>query len=453
MHRSIALEVDKNPKLLDTGYTISILESLVVSLLAQNANLLNHKIELICQRLKHAVTPTEVVEWLLNFAEADQPHVLDLLLLHEYITSNDIFGSYHDSFKRICDQLHKGSTVIVHPIGEFGKSGTAMAYYAKKAIKPFQDDYTFHFYDNHKKFKTKRQENNNIANLSIVFIDDIYGSGESALNYIRTFVAPQLNGHPSLRLYFVSIAALSEAKDHIEQSFPGSKVICSVLRDKLFSTSNRMLFGSVEKLKQTRQICYDYGQKQFPGDTDADDRPLGYANSQALISFCFGTPNNTLPIIWGSLNGWRPLFPRFIDGKISNAKAYRKEVAFWLSIAKAYGMMDFVSYNEIDEIVTIGKDNFQLFAVMKLLIEKADKPIICHMLGLFEEDYHKIIEDGRQKGYINTNGGLTRTGYEIYEKIDLLMQKIYKSQKLSASESNPPAYVPLSFRGIINANG
>lgn len=38
--------------------------------------------------------------------------------------------------------------------------------------------------------------------------------------------------------------------------------------------------------------------------------PLGYEETGALVSYAYNTPNNAPPMLWGSANRWRPLFPR-----------------------------------------------------------------------------------------------------------------------------------------------
>ena len=53
------------------------------------------------------------------------------------------------------------------------------------------------------------------------------------------------------------------------------------------------------------RICEKYGKNFYPGD------PLGFLDSQLLVAFQDHTPDNTLPILWGSDNSnWKPLLRR-----------------------------------------------------------------------------------------------------------------------------------------------
>jgi len=52
--------------------------------------------------------------------------------------------------------------------------------------------------------------------------------------------------------------------------------------------------------------------------------PLGYGGIGALLVFYYNTPNTTLPIIWGSQNGWIPLFRRV--NRINGIESYYKQI-------------------------------------------------------------------------------------------------------------------------------
>ena len=39
--------------------------------------------------------------------------------------------------------------------------------------------------------------------------------------------------------------------------------------------------------------------------------PLGFNDGAYLIGFEYNTPDNTLPIFWGTSNNWKPIFTRY----------------------------------------------------------------------------------------------------------------------------------------------
>ncbi|MEK5240509.1 hypothetical protein NST99_33200 [Paenibacillus sp. FSL L8-0470] len=53
--------------------------------------------------------------------------------------------------------------------------------------------------------------------------------------------------------------------------------------------------------------------------------PIGYEGMGALLIFYYNTPKTTLPIIWGSQNGWIPLFRRV--SRINGIESYYKQIS------------------------------------------------------------------------------------------------------------------------------
>ena len=56
-----------------------------------------------------------------------------------------------------------------------------------------------------------------------------------------------------------------------------------------------------------KKMCKYYGQRIDPRN------PLGFRNGQFLFGFYYNIPNNVLPIFWGNVNGWVPLFERYFN--------------------------------------------------------------------------------------------------------------------------------------------
>jgi len=84
-------------------------------------------------------------------------------------------------------------------------------------------------------------------------------------------------------------------------------------RDKAFSDSSYVF--SDDKVCNIREIarefCRLYGSIAIEKCDYMDKHPLGFADGQYLLGFEYNTPDNTLPIFWGTSNGWYPLFTRY----------------------------------------------------------------------------------------------------------------------------------------------
>ncbi|MBL0387565.1 hypothetical protein JJB07_13040 [Tumebacillus sp. ITR2] len=410
--------------------------------------LLQRELDIITKRLSSSVTYTELLNWLGNFEENEKEYVLELLSLFDYITSDDIFERYYEHFSTILSRENE-KKIVVHPIGKYGKSGTAMMYYAKKAIEETKQKDRFDFvYD----IKNYIDGLESLDGIVFVFIDDIFGSGDSTIEYFNERIRDGVNSKSEqATIYFVSIITMSNAKGIIEQSVPRS-IILTEIREKVF-TEGIGLIERKERIRKIKDICRKYAEKGGKLYLkDKNFKPFGYKDSQALIAFSYGTPNNTIPIFWGNRQGWFPLFPRFLSNKVSRRKEYRREIAQWISIARIFGEDAFVT-KTVDEmnrtIEYIGKDNFQLFAVIKFLLENNDIPVICQKLGIFESEYQKVIAIGKSRGYISERGTVSDLGFAEYTRIhDLVTKESESFEGKKPRFKDASSYKPITFRGF-----
>ena len=88
---------------------------------------------------------------------------------------------------------------------------------------------------------------------------------------------------------------MADAIENITNSIEKSSVFVSMKKNKAFKGNNILL----REQTKIREICYKYGDIIYRKRSNGA-HPLGYNNSQALVTFPYGTPNNTLPIIWSN---------------------------------------------------------------------------------------------------------------------------------------------------------
>lgn len=128
-----------------------------------------------------------------------------------------------------------------------------------------------------------------------------------------------------------------------------------------------------------RNFCYEHGSKLVtPKKSKSEkDNVLGFGNSQSLISFSYGTPNNTLPIIWANKDGWIPLIPRFSIDRISNSKNLRKSISHELSILREFGsdqlketFFSFSVERGKRHFSSVNKIDFSIYSIIKLSRKK-----------------------------------------------------------------------------------
>lgn len=149
-----------------------------------------------------------------------------------------------------------------------------------------------------------------------VFLDDMCGSGETAIRYSKDLVPELISEIPDVELYYFSIFATSAGLDRIrrETAF-GNRCGAVYELDESYKWSkenSRYLLGLAPGLdpKLLVDVASTYGATLLP------NHPMGYEDSQLLLGFFHNTPDNTLPVIWcdpenGAAGHWYPIFRRY----------------------------------------------------------------------------------------------------------------------------------------------
>ena len=146
----------------------------------------------------------------------------------------------------------------------------------------------------------------------IIAVDDIIGSGASAIRELRK-LAQEAESKPNIKKvpwFYVNVCGFDDSTRLLEQTisqlnFPMQVFVCDPMTsaDKAFSEDST-LFMTVADRIHAYDVSYRLGL-----ELEKDD-PLGNNNCQALVVFDDSCPNNTLPILWKGKKGWTPLFPR-----------------------------------------------------------------------------------------------------------------------------------------------
>ena len=335
-----------------------------------------------------------------------------------------------------------------------------MTYYLKKIIESLPNEYSSRiiFLSNSKsgqKFKKDLHKN-----AALVVFDDYIGSGHQIKNFITNVVCKLYEQYYSnLDETYILSLYISENGE----SYLGSKLsdwnIISQPREKAFRRRGSV-FGYEKSMRKIREFCHEYGEQFFIWDIDKEGQKkkttisMGYKNSQELISFCYRTPNNTIPIIWSSANDWYPLFPRFANDIISEAKMYRKESAFLLHKTKLVFKTNHVLITGIlekDEKLStyITQKDILLLCIMRLKKNGANLASICQKLDLRLFDYDELLKDGFNRGLFTIDGDFTEKGTIAYGEISSLKNKYDYDLYWKHNFENPNDifYLPKKFNG------
>jgi hypothetical protein len=146
-----------------------------------------------------------------------------------------------------------------------------------------------------------------------VFVDDVCGSGSTAVAYSEEFLRELQQLGTDIEIYYYCLFANSEGMEVVRKE-SAFGVNCGAVYE--FDESYKSLDGASRffksipagiKIDYARAVAITYGSLLWP------NHPLGYKNGQMLLGFTHNTPDNTLPIIWmgTDLNPTAPWIPAF----------------------------------------------------------------------------------------------------------------------------------------------
>ncbi|OFX69088.1 MAG: hypothetical protein A2X12_05035 [Bacteroidetes bacterium GWE2_29_8] len=432
-----------------------------LKLMKLNIDIDNITLDILSARLKNVVKPLDIIKWLGNFEPKELDYAKDIISNLTVYTTYEIEEILSDSFGMLFENIASDEKIIVNPIGEFGKSGSMVTYFFQKTQFFKRHNSKIELLptlDNIKFVKDKKY--------TLVLLDDFVGSG----NTIETYYTSNLIKLKSKfkKIFFVGIAGMEKGIERINPLFNEVKVPQSNIFRCAFS-SKGSLFG-YRKYSEHRKFAYKYGKaltspsKNKKGKVlkDSQGNPkfldaLGYENSQALVSFAYGSPNNTLPIIWANRDNWFPLIPRFSVDKISSARNFRKNILHELSILKEFGsenIKDNFFSLEIKKgnrtFTSVNRIDFSIYSIIKLTRAGFVPINICQKLGILYKDYEGYLQQGKERGIFEVDNRLTLFGLELYSDARKCIEKRRRTfenelkEHYTIKEIN---YLPKKFNG------
>ncbi|TMM52171.1 hypothetical protein FEE95_21010 [Maribacter algarum] len=242
---------------------------------------------------------SEVIIWFDNFKPSELKDALLILSKIQYIQYHKIKGLIEIVSNEIDHIFGKDfDNVLFFPLGSFSASSGSMylyEYYKTLGLtsKNFKQDSFISYLD---------------TDISIVFIDDIIGSGRQATKFFNEFLI-----NKKAKCYYFTLFGFESGLEYLNLNANFELVLSAkILSDEEMAFgSNSYVFKDLKTRNRLENLCEKYGSILFP------KHPLGYDNSQSLLVFPHNAPNNTLPIIWASTFNekqkgviWRPIWER-----------------------------------------------------------------------------------------------------------------------------------------------
>ena len=265
----------------------------------------------------NVITEQNVNLWLENFTgkyfqnvENEKKLALWLLAHFVYYTYEDIRVLCKVLFNRIMHEKILGAEEVCSiegiirelseetlfiGLGNNSESGNNLLYYFRQENRLPKSCFE---YDSEKQYK------------NLIYIDDITMSGSQAVEYIESRRFEISNVYAGFLIATdVAIGVLNNSQMKI-------KTVSTMTldsRDRVFSEESYVFSDkAVKEIKSSaKEFCEIYGKVAIEYDGYMSKWPLGFADGQYILGFEYNTPDNTLPIFWGTSNGWYPLFKRY----------------------------------------------------------------------------------------------------------------------------------------------
>lgn len=149
----------------------------------------------------------------------------------------------------------------------------------------------------------------------IIFIDDFIGTGKQASTFFNNkdlfnngySISDIANNHPEVNFYYITVAGTEMGIAKLHNDSNNIKLIVSeILTEEycMFSPKCNMWESPEEQKAAESYIA------QISKEMGIDDNCKGFGELSLLLAFSHCIPNNALPLLWYSENGWNPLIRR-----------------------------------------------------------------------------------------------------------------------------------------------
>lgn len=424
-------------------FKIDIIDIFNLNTLSQEiVKTFDQQISLIVNKFHGRRSKDIIGKWLSNFPEEDMISALDILQRLRYVSEDELFQAADDIVDHVDSEVPIGNIIYFYPIAKYGKSATLMSYYFQKSspFKKLERKGRALFVQNEYQVREMTFNKNSV----LVFFDDFFGSGRSFEKYYKAISAISKPEFKMVeRVYAAALYYMPQAEVTIKTAVSGIKLLGEP-HPQIFG-SDPLMFSSHSQRKNYRQLAYHYSaiKRLFVEPRTKHQHFLGFEESEALITFPYVPPNNTLPIIWSGRSNWYPLFPRMEENIFNQLKAYKEQLMVAATKLDLGLPEHFAGFHGVNKV------RFITFGLLRMLKQQIVVPQIAALMGVGIKEIEAFIGLAEKMGFVNKNHALTEQGLSALEEI-LNLIKLYKKD---VPDHHSPVtikqvpYVPLRISG------
>jgi hypothetical protein len=378
------------------------------------------EIDFIINKFHGKKSSRDILKWLDNFDEEDKISALEILRRLRYVSEEELFAGADNIVNEINNAVDPHKIILFYPIAKYGKSATLMSYYFQKSstFKKLERSSRAKFIINDNEARGVSIDNQTV----IVFFDDFFGSGGSFVKNYRHFTAISVPEFATAEdVYAACLYYMPQAKIVIQKLNPHITLIGEE-HPQIFGLSPLMFYNEKQRVSR-KELAYNYADSKKLFKDKSKYHYLGYEESEALISFPYVPPNNTLPIIWSGRSKWNPLFPRMEDDIFDNLKSYKEQLMV------AATRIDFGLPNDFKGIPGVTKTRFITFGLLRMLNQNIVLPQIAVLMGAGISEIENFVEIAKKMGMLDQQLLLTEKGNDTLREILRVIQEYKDSQR------------------------
>lgn len=371
--------------------------------------------------------------WLAQFEEDEKPLMLDLLRHFTYYSERRLkkeIVKLFDEFTRV----YNGEFILSPIQKELGVGYSDFIYdifwmtndikgYAERNILAVAKD------TDYEKIPT------------LVFVDDYSGSGKTFKKFHKKLIAANQKLKNKV-VFFLTVASSSVALKNIDKYAKENDytINCITLKIQDRAFLDCFLYKKVESeiiRRKYEEICKKHAV--------LEDYVFGFDKIEALISFEYNTPNNTLGIIWHDLNDFCWVFKRHKTEK-TVLRTIQDDIKKRKKIKEEKTVIQNVEETKVNIFILYCVSKGKEFSV----------PKACEDLGLLPNQVDEMMGEVIEKGYITLELGFPSATLKLKEVMFTSriqgFKKYLESEKAISNKASPgiedieDSYIPINFK-------
>jgi hypothetical protein len=258
---------------------------------------------------------TRISKWIEQFEENEKEFVCYFLHHFKYFTLRAIKDRAVDLFKLFEEKsmLNLDEVIFIPAYKELGVGFSDTFFNDFWYVNNLYDYAEKNIYD---------ILSENIVFEKVVVVDDYSGSGKTIERTIRRCIEKNSKMKDS-NFYILTLQTSNLARENLEKfsNDEGLDINIITLKSEKKAFENGEIFSN-EKLKEIKNRYLNICDCKKINK----DYKLGFSETEALLSFEYNTPNNTLGLFWSSSKDYEALFKRYKKKKTS-LNQIRKDVS------------------------------------------------------------------------------------------------------------------------------